>query len=146
MKREAIETAVEKAVQQMIVAELGDDNFPVYRSDQTPASGDIQCIVLTATSDESPELINEGGKPLLSMSLETQLWSLAPMEEGSEMSERWNAIYDAMMSETVPADVDLSRFDAFVVMSGSKSETDIDEKGRRTRIRSFSLKVQDTPG
>lgn len=143
MRKEAIETAVEKAVQQMIIAELGDDAFPVYRSEQTPASGDIECIVLTATTDESPELVNEGGNPLLSMSLETQLWSLAPMEEASEMSERWDAIYQAMNSETVPADVDLSRFAAFVVMVGSKSETEIDDKGRRTRSRSFSLKVQE---
>ena len=121
MRREAIETAVEKAVQQMIISELGNDAFPVYRSDQTPASGDIECIVLTVTTDEAPELINEGGFPLQAMTLETQLWSLAPMETSSEMSERWNAIHQAMMSEVVPPDVNLSRFAVFTVMTDRKS-------------------------
>lgn len=142
----AIEKEIETAIQCMIAHELGGDTYPVYRSDQTPASPDIECIVISVNRESDPELINQGGKSLHNYSAQIELWSHGASENPTRMSERFQAVDDAMNSEESPPDLDLSRFDAFVVMEGGQSESEIDGDGRRTRRRQYSLKIQEVAG
>lgn len=137
---EPLEIALEKIFQSWIQSEL-NDSFPVHRSSQATGTDDIECIVVTVTR-EGTELTS-GPRPLREYSASIQLWSVEPAEDTEEMHRRWAAIDSAMMAETVPADVDLSSVDVLTVFeTDGKSETEIDDGGRRTRTRVYRLHAQ----
>ena len=142
-KQEALERSVEKAIVSMLQFELGESDFPINRSDQLPSSADIECIVVDATQSDQPELINLGGKNLLTFNVTIELWSLGPVEDSDLNSERWNDVDSAMVREDVPVDVNLDRFAVFVVMAGNSGGLETGEKGRMTRRRAYTLKVQE---
>jgi hypothetical protein len=135
-----LEIALEEIFQHLIQSELAD-SFPVFCSSQSNPTGDIECVVITVTK-EGVELTT-GINPLREYTAEIQLWSVEPSEDTEEMHRRWAAIDAAMMSDDVPNDCDLSAVDTLAVFeTDGKSETEIDDGGRRTRTRTYRVHAQ----
>lgn len=135
-----LEIALEEIFQALIEHELSD-SFPVFRSSQSIPTDDIECVVITVTR-EGTELTT-GPRPLREYQAEIQLWSVEPSEDTPEMHRRWKQIDEAMMSDTVPDGVDMSAVDCLTVFeTDGKSETEIEDNGRRTRTRTYRVHAQ----
>lgn len=147
IRRRSLERAVEQVAVDLIKRQLGPFNeLPVLRSDESDYTETFSSIVVSATRDKEPVVIDELDhlKSSILFEVRVDVRSLAPTESTDKLdeSDTWQDVEEAMRS-TNAAGVDLSRFKDFYVFSGSSSESETDGDGRRVRTRIYSVVIEE---
>lgn len=147
IQKHSLERAVETVVVALIKRQRGPfSTLPVLRSDESAQTENISSVVVTATREDAPLVVNESDPRFstLRMAVDVVYHSLAPIEstdKGVE-SDAWNDVEEAMRS-TDATGIDLDRFADFVIFPGSSSETETDGDGRKTRTRKFRIGIEE---
>jgi len=146
-KKESLERAVEKVVAAMINREIYPDTLPVYRSDQSPATDKFEGIIVRASRESDPLVIEEGDvrKSTLAFEVAVELRSLIPADKEEEADTAWNDI-EAAMRSLDPYLLPLDRFSVFHTMAEASSEVEAEEEGRKTRTRTYKIAVEEAVG
>jgi hypothetical protein len=147
MRKRSLERAVEQVAVDLIKRQLGPFNeIPVLRSDESDYTETFSSVIVTATRDSDPLVIDESNhlQSTLTFEVRVDCNSLATSESTDKLDESdvWNEVEEAMRS-TNQATINLTRFKDFYVLPGSSSETETDGDGRKTRTRVYSIAVEE---